>query len=111
MGILKLSEEMISSRCCEITVEGELDLAVAAQLRDAIERSQAEQTLIDLRTCEFLDSTGIAVLVRAHQKAADEGRRLVVHSPSSQVARVLEITGLTDNGLVFETREQALAPC
>jgi hypothetical protein len=33
---------------------------------------------------------------------------VVVHSTSGQVLRVLEVTGLTGNGLVFGDREQAL---
>jgi anti-anti-sigma factor len=104
-----LSEREISSDCREIVVEGELDLAVAGQLEEAIARSHGEQTLIDLTDCEFIDSTGIAVIVRAdRERSRDGGGRLVVHSPGDQVLRVLEITGLTGIGLVFASREEAL---
>jgi len=54
------------------------------------------------------DSTGIAVIVRAHQRFANEGRRLVVCCPTDQTARVLEVTGLTENGLVFSSIDDAL---
>jgi anti-anti-sigma factor len=104
-----LSERQISSDCREISVEGELDLAVAGRLEEAIARSHGEQTLIDLTDCEFIDSTGIAVIVRARrERARDGGGRLVVHSPGDPVLRVLEITGLTGVGLVFASREEAL---
>jgi anti-anti-sigma factor len=93
----------------EIRVEGELDLAVADRLQDAIARCADRQTLVDLGDCEFIDSTGIAVIVRAHRERADDGGpRLVVHSPSDQVLRVLITTGLTGIGLVFGSREEAL---
>jgi anti-anti-sigma factor len=112
MQAFKLSERELRPGCREIRVEGELDLAVADELREALDRALAESSeiLIQLETCDFIDSTGIAVLVHAHQQAAKEGKRAVaVCAPSSQVFRVLSVTGLTDNGLVFESVEDALA--
>jgi anti-sigma B factor antagonist len=95
----------------EILVEGEVDLAVADQLERALERaaSQSEQVLIGLQACEFIDSTAIAVIVNAHHRMAAEGRRVAVYGPTSQVQRVLSITGLTENGLVFATLDEALS--
>lgn len=108
MRSFRLVENTIGEGRAEILVEGELDLAVADQLREAIERAEGKQILISLTSCEFIDSTGIAVIVHANQ---NDGRRLLVHSPSAQVLRVLSITGLAGNGLVFEGREEALATC
>src|SRR4051794_6674429 len=102
----KLTKTALADGWTEIEIEGELDLAVADQLREALERTDGRPVLISLASCEFLDSTGIAVIVHASQA---EGRKLVVHSPSAQVLRVLEVTGLTGNGLVFEEREEALS--
>lgn len=106
MQPFKLIETELGDGQVEIEVQGELDLAVAEQLGDAIKRTEGEQVLISLASCEFIDSTGIAILV--HASKAD-GRKLVVHSPSAQVLRILHVTGLTGNGLVFEHREEALS--
>jgi anti-anti-sigma factor len=106
MKSFELIETVLEDGGTEIKVQGELDLAVADQLSDAIERREGERILINLASCEFIDSTGIAVIL--HASRAD-GRKLVVHSPSGQVLRVLELTGLTGNGLVFEHREAALS--
>ena len=86
-------------------------MAVADQLEQALERaaSQSEEVLIDLRACEFVDSTAIAVIINAHRRMAAEGRRIAVYGPRDQVQRVLSMTGLTENGLVFETLEEALS--
>jgi anti-anti-sigma factor len=109
MALFRVSEQEIGPGCREIRVEGELDLAVADRLQEAIERCPDDQTLIDLEGCEFIDSTGIAVILRAHGESAEDGAgRIVVHSASDQVLRVLTITGLIGIGLVFETREAAL---
>jgi hypothetical protein len=40
---------------------------------------------------------------------AAEGRRVAVYGATSQVHRVLSITGLTENGLVFATLDEALS--
>ena len=107
MQTFRLIERDLGDGRREIRVEGELDLAVAEQLRESLARSEEELVVIDLAACEFLDSTGIAVIVQASRAAAEDGRRVIVHSPTAQVLRVLTITGLTSNGLVFASREEA----
>lgn len=86
-------------------------MAVADQFEQALERaaSQSEEVLIGLQACEFVDSTAIAVIVNAHRRMAAEGRRVAVYGARDQVQRVLSITGLTENGLVFETLDEALS--
>jgi anti-anti-sigma factor len=108
MRSFNLVEASLGDGRTEIEVQGELDLAVADQLRDALERADGEEILVSLASCEFIDSTGIAILVHASKA---NGRKLVVHSPSVQVLRILQVTGLTGNGLVFESREEALTAC
>jgi anti-anti-sigma factor len=93
----------------EIAVAGELDLAVADRLVDVIDRAAAGDTLVSLAACEFIDSSGLAVILRAHQLGRGAGRRVVIHSPSAPVLRVLEVTGLTGNEFVFGDRAEALA--
>jgi anti-sigma B factor antagonist len=111
MRAFKLVERELSAGVREILVEGELDLAVAAQLQEALDGVDPDcsQILIGLENCEFIDSTGIAVVVQAHRRFAEEGRRVVLYAPTSQVLRVLSVTGLTSNGLVFETVAEALS--
>ncbi len=104
-----LRERELAPGTLVIAVGGELDLSVAGRLAEAIERgAEAKQILIDLEACDFIDSTGIAVIVRAHLRLGEQGRRIVVFGASEQVRRILSITGLTENGLVFERLEEAL---
>lgn len=100
-----------------IAVRGELDLSTAsdleAPLEDAVATGDAS-VLIDLSACEFIDSTGIALIVRAWQrldrKAEGEGSgRVVICSLNDQVRRVLEITGLELSIPIHGTRDEALA--
>jgi anti-sigma B factor antagonist len=108
--ILKLTERPLAGGAVEIVVDGELDLSVGGQMQQAIERAGSGSMLIDLGACTFLDSTGIAVFLRARRlRDEDGGGRLVLHSPSAQVLRVLTVTGLTGDGLMYRDRDAALA--
>jgi anti-anti-sigma factor len=111
MWVFRLTEQERGPGCHEIRVEGELDMAVADQLREALDRVDGEyaQVLVSLERCEFIDSTGIAVIVAAHRRLAKEERRMAVCGAHGQVLRVLSLTGLTANGLVFQTAEEALS--
>lgn len=106
MRRFNLTETVVEDGCREIEVEGELDLAVADRLQQAIADCRGDQILISLESCQFIDSTGIAVILEAN---SGNEARVVLHSPGGQVLRVLELTGLTSNGLVFADREEALS--
>jgi anti-sigma B factor antagonist len=97
--------------CREVQVAGELDLAVASRLDEVLDAATAEctQVVVGLERCAFIDSSGIAVILRAHNRMEAEGNRLAVYGPTEQVLRVLSMTGLTSNGLVFDSAEEALA--
>lgn len=104
-----LTETEPQPDCRVIAIAGELDLAVADQLTAALERtSGCSLVLADLRSCEFIDSTGLAAFVQASNQMKGEGRRFAAFGASDQVLRVLTVTGLTKNGLVFESAEEAL---
>jgi anti-anti-sigma factor len=100
-----------------IAVRGELDLSTASDLERPLEEAISSgdaSVLIDLSACEFIDSTGIALIVRAWQRldhgAEGNGRgRVVICSGNEQVRRVLEITGLELSIPIHSTRDEALA--
>lgn len=97
-----------------ISVRGELDLSTAPELEGPLEQALEDDegpVLIDLTQCEFIDSTGIALIVRAWQRLqnGDGGRPLALCSQNDQVRRVLEITGLELSIPVHMTRDEALA--
>lgn len=97
-----------------ISVRGELDLSTAPELEVPLDQAlegDEGSLLIDLTQCEFIDSTGIALIVRAWQRlqGGNNGRTLVLCSQNDQVRRVLEITGLELSIPVHKTRDEALA--
>jgi anti-anti-sigma factor len=98
------------------TVRGELDMNTAPELGKELDDALSESTasiMLDLSECEFIDSTGIALIVRAWQRlesSEDEDRgRLVLCSQNHQVRRLLKITGVESSISMHEQRDAALA--
>jgi anti-sigma B factor antagonist len=111
VSALQLTESEPHPGARVIAVSGELDLSVARQFGDALTRAVegSGDVLVDLSACEFLDSTGLALLVNTRNDLGEQGRRLAVLAPSAQVARLLEVTGLQEEGFVFADLEEATA--
>lgn len=84
-----------------LSLFGELDAASALDLEKRIKRLQwagARSILIDLSGLDFIDSSGLHVLIRAHRRAP-EGQISLLRG-SRSVHRVFELTG-TDDILPF----------
>ena len=76
---------------------GELDLAAASGLRDqfaVLAKAGVVQIVLDLSHLDFLDSTGLSVLVMGFSRMKVAGGSLVIRNPPATVMRILEITGL-----------------
>ena len=92
-------ETHTTGRVTTLTVGGELDLLSSPALEQELERAHASDCdviLIDLRELEFMDSTGLHVLVKAHQREHDSGRSLVLTKGGEQVQRLLDLTGVAE---------------
>jgi anti-anti-sigma factor len=79
------------------SIEGELDLANAATLeREMTAVRGTTEVVLDMSALEFIDSTGIALLIAAHRRLNGDGARRfsLVRSRSNQVRKVLELTGI-----------------
>lgn len=93
----ELSEQTIWPGCQEIEVRGELDLAVGEELREALNRALESRfhVLVDLSACEFIDVSGVEVLVQGHERLSAHGLQLLLYGVTGQVRRVLAVTGLS----------------
>jgi anti-sigma B factor antagonist len=112
----EVQSEELQGGITVFTVRGELDMHTAPELESSLEQATAEGAslvMLDLSRCEFIDSTGIALIVRAWQRidrdAGKEGDgRLVLCSVNHQVRRLLTITGVESSIPIFEQRDSAL---
>lgn len=83
-----------------VALTGELDVAGAGLLEHEINRivadHDARDLVLDLSELEFMDSTGLRMMVLADERAREEGRRLSLVRGRPDVQRVFEITRMTD---------------
>jgi anti-sigma B factor antagonist len=79
-----------------IRLAGDLDLGTAPQLKQAVDAyARTGQTItIDLREVTFIDSMGLAALVRARHRALARGAELRLVAPPAPISRVFELSRL-----------------
>jgi anti-anti-sigma factor len=95
-----------------LRLQGELDASTEERLRCAIggalDRSP-ELLVVDLSELGFMDCSGLAVLVWAHQRLAGQERQLLLTGAQPVVQRLIRLTGL-DTYLHFNARSPAGLP-
>jgi len=94
-----------------ITLVGELDLYAVGEVEAALAEPGGEaRVCLDLTALQFIDSTGLATVIRAHQALDRGGGSLAVACPHvGSVRRTFETTGLTTLLTVTEDRAGAIA--
>jgi anti-sigma B factor antagonist len=94
-----------------VAVSGELDLASGPELEaqlDQLTGPDVQLVVIDLRGLDFMDSTGLSILVRAHQRLAGEGSEMGLVKGSQQVQRLLDLTGVAERLRLVDAPEELL---
>lgn len=109
--ILQIAERDLGTGRCELQLDGELDLWSVERLQAVLRRVARENdaVVVGLQSCQFVDSTGIALFLQARRQLENEGGRLVLYGCSDQVLRVFTVAGLTEAGIVFDSRGEAIA--
>lgn len=81
-----------------LSVTGEVDHHAAGEIMAELERQMEERLprklTLDLGGVTFMDSSGIAVVLRAHRRVGELGGSLTVRDVPTQAAKVLRAAGL-----------------
>lgn len=80
-----------------VTVSGELDMATAPELRDAIAEVLAAspaRVVVAAHQLTFIDSTGLSALLLAERRCRAQGGRLVLRQPTDVVRRLVSLAGV-----------------
>ena len=94
-----------------LALYGELDLYGAPRLDDELVRAEGEkwpEIVLDLCRLEFMDSSGLRLILRAHARAEQEGRHVRLVHAGGTIGRVLHITDV-DRALDVSAREPAIS--
>jgi anti-sigma B factor antagonist len=80
-----------------VILAGELDVSSVGQLYEQLAALSAEgvcHVSLNMAEVTFVDSTGLSILVSEHKRATSMNGELIIFSPSTQLRRLLQITGL-----------------
>ena len=90
-------ESRASADGAAVVVRGEIDMATAPLLRDKLNElvdAGSTRIVLDCRGLDFLDSSGIGVLIAVRKRLGDDGA-LTLESPQAHVRKVLDLTGVS----------------
>ncbi len=94
-----------------LCLHGELDLASAPLLQSEIESSEIDHTalvVLDLEDLEFIDSTGLRIILAAHERSQERGQEFAVTPGSQQVQRLLTITRVSEHLRIIASPDELL---
>ncbi|MDO4437393.1 MAG: STAS domain-containing protein [Coriobacteriaceae bacterium] len=80
-----------------VSVAGEIDISNAQSLRNAIDlalEQPTERVVLDFAGVDYVDSTGIGVLVGAAHHAEEHGRGFSIVGAQPNVLRVVQLLGV-----------------
>jgi anti-anti-sigma factor len=112
-GGFEARTEVLSGSARRIVVIGELDLDTAPELERELLAARHDGTgpvVLDLSDCEFIDSSGLALIIQAWRELESEARAgLALCCASDQVERLLRITGAYEAISIYDSLDDALA--
>jgi anti-sigma B factor antagonist len=107
-----VTHRVVDERICVVSVQGDLDLASAPQLKwtlvELLDKGYA-QYVIDLSKLTYMDSMGLGVLVGFRKRVEGSAQLSLASMPGAQ-RKLLEMTGLEPCFDSFESLDQALSP-
>lgn len=94
-----------------VEVSGEVDVHTAPALDTALTGLVEDgnyRLVVDLSQVDFLDSTGLGVLVKTLKRVREHSGTLAVVAPTERIAKVFRITGLDSAIALHDSAESAL---
>lgn len=98
--------------CAVLAVAGEVDVATVPRLREQLHGLVAQgsnRIIVDLDGVDFLDSTGLGVLVGALKRVRSNDGELSLVCTQPRIRKVFEVTGLTKVFSLFDSVDDAVA--
>jgi anti-sigma B factor antagonist len=95
-----------------LAVSGEVDVATVPRLREQLHGLVAEghtRIVVDLDGVDFLDSTGLGVLVGALKRVRSNDGELSLVCTQPRIRKVFEVTGLTKVFTLYDSVDEAVA--
>lgn len=94
-----------------IRLDGEIDVTMAPRLKKLFQEtieSGKNRILVDLEKVEFIDSSGLGILVVAFKLAKAKKGALVFANPGAQVLKTIQLTRLDKHFEIFDSIDKAM---
>lgn len=104
-----VSTWIVAPSCVLLACSGDLDTVTAPSLRAAFAARNEPRVIVDLTAIDFMDSTGLSILLNARRRHMRAGRRLVVLCPDGPARRVLRLACLEETLGVTDSLGAAIA--
>jgi|HubBroStandDraft_6_1064221.scaffolds.fasta_scaffold1019495_2 anti-sigma B factor antagonist len=108
----RLATADLGNAIYQIRVTGEVDLATAPELKDALAtatRNGARGVLVDLSHATFIDSTTLGVLMGAVKRLRPQGGELAIACNDANIRKIFEITLLDRIFNIYDTPQAGIA--
>lgn len=92
-----------------LTLTGELDISSAGRVEKELTRAEERRPgalVLDLSQLDFMDSTGLRIVVSADARARERGSRFAVVRGPDAVQRIFRITRLDERLEMVDSVEQ-----
>lgn len=109
---LTLNSRTPDELTCFLEMSGEVDVYTAPELKQAIVQyadQGVKRLIINLAEVQYLDSTGLGVLIGGLKRLREADGNLVLVAPGMRILRIFEITGLDKIFDIYPTNEEAAA--
>jgi anti-anti-sigma factor len=93
-----------------LSVAGEIDLDSVTLVADAVDEAVEGGALdlwLDFSSTEFMDSSGVHLLIETQARLASLSRRLAVVCPRGPVRRLLDVAGVSERLPLYDDRAAA----
>lgn len=92
-----------------LTLAGELDMASSELLEQALageDLASEAMLVLDLQQLQFIDSTGLRVILTALERCRERGQEFAITPGSEQVKRLLSVTGVAEHLPTIDTADE-----
>ncbi len=99
------------NRTLVVKITGELDLVTANELRErldkAIDEMFTKNLFLDLTCVNFIDSSGLGVILGRYRKIQEKRGIMVLYGMNSNIKRILELSGILSIIPAFNSENEA----
>tara|TARA_B100000959_G_scaffold265130_1_gene306332 strand:+ start:252 stop:563 length:312 start_codon:yes stop_codon:yes gene_type:complete len=93
----KVTEEALAhGNVCTIFLDGEIDMDVIEKAKEVIfpHIEAGKEVHLNLSQVQYMDSSGISVLIESHQKALEKNNKVIIKDVSKSVLKVIMMAKL-----------------